>query len=175
MQSEPLFRVLVIDDNRDGADTLAILLRRFGYDVKTVYDGLDAMVAAESFSPDCIISDIGLPGLDGYALAERFRRHDKFRQTPLIALTAYSEPDRAKAAGFDLHVQKPPDGRMIASVIKEFAAMKKKVEETAKQQGEVMEVVKDLAQDVKEMKEEIKEVKEEVKEIQEKLRDADAE
>lgn len=175
LMSEALFRVLVIDDNRDAADTLALLLRSRRYDVKTVYSGIDAEKAAEGFSPHCIISDIGLPGLDGYALAERLRQHEAFRRIPLIALSAYSDDDRSKAAGFDLHLVKPASSRIIRDLLRDFAAMKKQVEQTAAQQGEVLAAVKELAGDVKELKQEITDVKEDVKEIKEQLKQEDAE
>lgn len=176
------FRVLVIEDNRDAADTLAKLLRLLGYEVKAVYSGLDALVAAESFAPDCIVSDIGLPGLDGYALAEKFRLHDSFKRTPLIALTAYTEPERAKAAGFDHHLVKPVNARVIAALISELQTMRQQLEGTKEAQGEVLTEVRGLVQEVRELKQgvagDIKELKgdlqEEVKELKDELREVKA-
>ena len=184
--TERSVRVLLVEDNRDTANTLATLLTRSGYEVRTVYSGLDAMGAAEAFEPDCIVSDIGLPGVDGYTLAERFRRHDSFRRTPLIALTAYADPERAKSAGFDEHLVKPTGLRTLAELINELTSVRKQMEATAQGQEQVLTAVKSLAGDVKELKEELKEevqelkaelreVKEDVAEIKEQLEDATGE
>ena len=89
-------RVLVIDDNRDAANSLAILLRVWGYDVRVAYSGPEGLEAARALRPNCILSDIGLPGIDGYHLAELLRQDESLSNVPLIALTAYSEPDKAE-------------------------------------------------------------------------------
>ena len=181
--TEQSVRVLLVEDNRDTADTLAKLLTRSGYHVRTVYSGLDAMDAAEAFGPDCIVSDIGLPGVDGYTLAERFRSHDSFKRTPLIPLSAYEEPERAKSAGFDEHLVKPAGLRTLAGLINELTSVRKKMAAAAQSQEQVLTAVKGLAGNVKEMKEELKEevqelkaelreVKEDVAEIKEQLREA---
>ena len=83
-EREPKFRVLVVDDNRDGADSLAMLLRMWGYGVQVVYDGVAAVAAARANRPDCILSDIGLPGIDGYRMAEQLRGDESFKTLPLI-------------------------------------------------------------------------------------------
>jgi len=184
--TERSVRVLLVEDNRDTADMLAKLLTRSGYEVRKVYSGLDAIGAAEAFAPDCIVSDIGLPGVDGYTLAERFRRHDSFNRTPLIALTAYAEPERAKSAGFDKHLVKPAGLRTLAELINELTSMRNQMEAAAQGQEQVLTAVKGLAGDVKdlkdelkeevqELKEELREVKEDVAEIKEQLREATGE
>jgi signal transduction histidine kinase len=103
-------RVLVVDDNRDAATTLATLLDLQGYVVATAADAAQALSAIASFIPDIAIFDIGLPGMDGYELALEVRR----RASPprLLALTGYgtaSDRERALAAGFDDHLVKPVD------------------------------------------------------------------
>ena len=98
-------RVLVIDDNHDAADSLALLLRVWGFDVRVTYSGKEGLEVARSYQPDCVLSDIGLPEMDGYHLADEFRQDEALKQTPLIAITAYSDVARAKAAGFDEHLQ----------------------------------------------------------------------
>jgi two-component system, OmpR family, response regulator len=177
------FRVLVIDDNRDAADTLAQLLRRRGNRVQTAYSGLEALEAAGEFLPECIISDIGMPGLDGYEVARRFRSDQRFKQTPLIALTAYSDADQVRAAGFNHHLVKPVASDALVGLIVELEAMSqrlKTVEGTSQEQAQILEEVKeqmhevkedvkdlkaDLKVEVQELKQELREVKEEVKEI----------
>lgn len=69
-------RVLVIDDNRDAADSLAILLKAWGFEARVVYSGQEGLEVAKAYRPDCVLSDIGLPELDGYHLAERLRQDE---------------------------------------------------------------------------------------------------
>jgi CheY-like chemotaxis protein len=110
-------RVLVIDDNRDAADSLALLLRVWGFDVRAAYSGKEGMNVARSYRPDCVVSDIGLPEMDGYHLADQFRQDDALKQTPLIAITAYNDAARAKAAGFDEHLLKPADPAALHAIL----------------------------------------------------------
>jgi signal transduction histidine kinase len=103
-------RILVVDDNRDAATTLATLLDLHGYVVATAGDGREAIAAVPSFEPDVAILDIGLPGMDGYELAVHVRRMP--RPPRLLALTGYGtahDRERALAAGFDDHLVKPVD------------------------------------------------------------------
>ena len=105
-------RVMVVDDNHDAADTLAELLRLFGHTVAVAREPLAALELAEQFDPDVAILDIGLPGIDGYELAERLRRQAGGNGRRLIALTGYGQAgdrSRSRAAGFDLHLVKPVD------------------------------------------------------------------
>jgi phosphotransferase system HPr (HPr) family protein len=104
-------RVLVVDDDRDTAETLACLLRLFGHDVSTALDGQRAIEIARRERPSCVLLDVGLPGLDGYEVAARLRR-ERAGSIVLIAVTGYGrEEDRraALAAGFDHHFVKPLD------------------------------------------------------------------
>lgn len=103
-------RVLVVDDNRDAADSLASLLVCSGHEVQLAYDGPSALAMAMDFKPDAVSLDIGLPGLDGYETARQMREQHALRNTVLIALTGYgSEADRERSreAGFDHHLVKP--------------------------------------------------------------------
>jgi PAS domain S-box-containing protein len=105
-------RVLVVDDNPDAAESLADLLRVLGHEVSLAYDGPTAVEAALRDNPDIVLCDIGLPGLDGYAVARTLRRHRAFAKTLLVAVSGYASDDdvkRAIAAGFDRHIAKPPD------------------------------------------------------------------
>jgi CheY-like chemotaxis protein len=105
-------RILVVDDNRDAAESLALLLRLVGHDVRVVYDALQVVPMAETYRPELVLLDIGLPGMDGYKVAQRLRLEPWARQTTLVALTGYAgEEDRrlAESAGFDHHVVKPVD------------------------------------------------------------------
>ncbi len=118
--SPPALRILVVDDNRDAADSLAMLLRATGNDVRTAYDGLEAVQAASEFRPEVVLLDIGLPKIDGHEVAQRIRKEPWGRQMCLIAVTGWSdETDRARsrAAGFDHHLVKPLDTGHLAQLL----------------------------------------------------------
>lgn len=103
-------RILVIDDDADGADTLSMLLRQAGHTVDTAYDGPSGLAIAASAHPDVIVLDIGLPGMTGYEVARQLRANRETADALLIALTGYSsshDARRAKDAGFDFHLIKP--------------------------------------------------------------------
>ena len=105
-------RILVVDDNRDSADSLAMLLRLVGHDVRTVHDGRQALSMAATYRPDLVLLDIGLPGMDGFAVARHLRSQPELAGVVLVALTGYgSDEDRrqALAAGFNHHMVKPLD------------------------------------------------------------------
>lgn len=113
-------KVLVVDDNADGAATLSMLLELSGYAVRTASDGLSALSAAEQFRPHAILLDIGLPVLDGYEVAKRIRATDSLNGVVLIALTGYGQDndrDRSQAAGFDHYFVKPTDPRVLCDVL----------------------------------------------------------
>jgi CheY-like chemotaxis protein len=113
-------RILVVDDNADGAESLTVLLRLAGQDVRIEHDGMAALAVAESFRPDAVILDIGLSGLDGYEVAQRLRRMPGTQGSVLIALTGYSQDeDRLKSqqAGFDYHFIKPGDVNALLQAI----------------------------------------------------------
>ena len=103
-------RVLVVDDNYDSADSLAILLRFMGHEVRTAFDGLQAVDAALDFHPSVMLLDIGLPKLNGYEVARRIRAQPDGEKIKLVAVTGWSQDEdirRSKEAGFDLHMVKP--------------------------------------------------------------------
>ena len=105
-------RILVVDDNRDAAESLARLLERSGHEVVVQYDGLAALVAAETFHPVVVLLDLGLPGVDGLEVARRIRGEAWGKDMRLIATTGWgSAADRRRSsdAGFDHHMVKPVD------------------------------------------------------------------
>jgi two-component system CheB/CheR fusion protein len=111
-KAEPLmpWRILVVDDNKDSADSLAMLLRLVGNEVRTVYDGRQVLTAASAYRPDLVLLDIGLPGMDGYEVARQLRSEPGLEKTTLAALTGYGgeeERQRAQLAGFARHMVKP--------------------------------------------------------------------
>jgi DNA-binding response OmpR family regulator len=117
----PPRRVLVVDDNRDAADSLAMLLSAKGHEVRVAYDGLEAVGSAIAFDPDVILLDIGLPKLSGYDAAKRIR-HARGDGVLLVAITGWGQEEdrrRAREAGFDYHLTKPVDPEAIAQLIDE--------------------------------------------------------
>jgi CheY-like chemotaxis protein/nitrogen-specific signal transduction histidine kinase len=115
-------RILVVDDNADAAESIAVLLRLEGHEVKTVADANQALECCQVFAPGAVVLDIGLPGMDGYDLARQLRRLPSCRDALYIALTGYGQKeDRAAAesAGFHHHFIKPADPRAIYAVISE--------------------------------------------------------
>ena len=109
-RSGTLPKVLIADDSRDGADSLAVLLRAHGYEVHCAYDGGAALVAAAALHPEVILLDIEMPGLDGYEACRGIRAQHWGRHILMVAHTAWGrEADlaRAMSAGFDMHMQKP--------------------------------------------------------------------
>jgi len=116
-------RVLVVDDNRDAVESMALLLGLWGHEVTTASEGKAALQAALSQRPDVVLLDIGLPGIDGYEVARRIRANPETSKTILVAMTGYGQAEdrqRAREAGFTLHLVKPvePDGlqRALAAV-----------------------------------------------------------
>ena len=117
-------RVLLVDDNHDAANGLATLLGLLGHEVQVVHDGPTALAAARSNTPDVALVDIGLPGMDGYAVAQRLRERSG-KKVMLVALTGFgSEEDRkrAQAAGFDHHLVKPVDLDALEGLVAELGA-----------------------------------------------------
>jgi signal transduction histidine kinase len=115
-------RVLVVDDNIDAAESTAAYLRLEGHEVKSVNDGNEALASVRVFAPHVIVLDIGLPGLDGYAVARRLREQGDTSHALLIAMTGYGQKEdreRAAAAGFDYHFVKPTDPRQIQRAIEQ--------------------------------------------------------
>jgi CheY-like chemotaxis protein len=104
--------VLVVDDNRDAADSLAMLLEIGGHQVTTVYSAADALTRAAEIKPAVVVMDVGLPEIDGCEVARRMREMPDLVGVRLIALTGYSTDEdrrRTRDAGFDHHLVKPVD------------------------------------------------------------------
>ncbi|HUY36226.1 MAG TPA: PAS domain S-box protein [Pirellulales bacterium] len=113
-------RVLVVDDNVDIADSTAMLLEKFGHDVRTAHSGPAALEVARAFLPDLILMDIGLPGLNGYEVAQRIRQDPRINRVWLVAVTGYAratDVKLAEEAGFDSHLAKPLDIRRIQEIL----------------------------------------------------------
>jgi PAS domain S-box-containing protein len=112
-------RVLVVDDNVDAAESLAMLLQMLGHDVRTVIDGTKVVDEARAFRPDIVFLDIGLPDVNGYELATELRKVDTLRGVQLVALTGYGQEEYRKRSldvGFDHHWVKPLDVRKLESL-----------------------------------------------------------
>src|SRR6185312_2123607 len=105
-------RILVVDDSRDGADTLARMLRLMGNDVRTANDGLEGVEAAREFRPEVVLMDVGMPLLNGLDATRRIRCQEWGRDMTIIALTGWGQEgdkERSREAGCDGHLVKPVD------------------------------------------------------------------
>jgi PAS domain S-box-containing protein len=113
-------RVLVVDDNVDAADSLALMLRLQGQDVQVAYDGPSALAQAQANPPDVAFLDLGMPKVDGYDLARSFRTHPDLKGVVLVALTGWGQPEdrqRTKEAGFDHHLVKPVEAAALHQLL----------------------------------------------------------
>jgi CheY-like chemotaxis protein len=118
--SAPKRRLLVVDDNRDAAESMSMLLQMWGHDVVFAYDGPTALETAEQWQPEAVFLDIGLPGMDGYQVAERLRALPQAKGVVLIAITGYGQDDdrlRSRRAGIDHHLVKPVAPDALRSLI----------------------------------------------------------
>jgi CheY-like chemotaxis protein len=114
------FRILLIDDNADAIDSMGALLTLLDYDVRTAENAESALLIAKAFQPHLVLSDIGLPGMDGYQLAPELRRAAGDRKLVLAAATGYglaSDKKKAREAGFDYHLVKPLDADMLVEFV----------------------------------------------------------
>ena len=117
-------RALVIDDNQDSADTLAMMLELLGHDTRRLYDPREAVATVAAFAPDVVFMDIGMPGLSGYDVARMLRASAIGTQPVLVAVTGWGQPDdrrRTLDAGFDHHLVKPPEMAAICRICDELA------------------------------------------------------
>ena len=115
-----LRRILIVEDQKDAADSLCMLLRMFGHEVAVAYTGPDGVEKAVQLRPDVVVCDIGLPGLNGYGVAERLRRTPATARTRLIALTAWGQDEdrrRGLEAGFDHYLVKPADPEQLLMLL----------------------------------------------------------
>ncbi len=112
-------RVLVVDDNRDAADSLAMLLELWGHEVQVVNEPATALEVARTQQPEIVLLDIGLPGMDGYEVAKLLREQG-LRKAFLAAVTGYGQEEdrqRAQEAGFDYHLVKPLDPDLLQELL----------------------------------------------------------
>ena len=112
LEKFPPRRILVVDDNRDAAETLGAFLSALGATVSVVHSGPAALEILDDFDPDAVLLDIGMPEMDGYEVSRRIRARTGHRGLLLIALTGWGQEQdqqRSRAAGFDHHLVKPPD------------------------------------------------------------------
>src|SRR5476651_1253074 len=113
-------RVLVVDDNRDGADALGLLVEELGNQVHVTYGGTQALDVATAFRPDLMLVDLLMPGMDGCALVMRFRQMPAFAQTKIVAITGQKDEEHKSAAmkaGFDAVLFKPASLTEIKAVL----------------------------------------------------------
>ena len=118
------FRILVVDDNHDSALSLAMMLSIMGHDTRTAHDGESAVATAESFLPEVVLLDIGLPKLNGYEVAQRIRQHPWGTSMFLIAVTGWGqEEDRQRSAevGLNVHMVKPVEPAVLEKLLAELA------------------------------------------------------
>jgi len=113
-------RILVVDDNRDAADSLGMVLQLLGAHVHVVSDGPSALEAYDAHAPEIVLLDIGMPGMDGYEVARGIRARDPARRTAIVALTGWGQDTdrrRARDAGFDHHLVKPADMGVLKQLL----------------------------------------------------------
>ncbi|MEO5882494.1 MAG: response regulator [Caldimonas sp.] len=113
-------RILVVDDHRDGAESMAALLMLQGHEVRMAHDGESALAVADAFRPEVMLLDIGLPLISGYEVCRRLREQPWGRQIAVVALTGWGDPDAVKkgeAAGFDRHLVKPVEEAVLVSTL----------------------------------------------------------
>jgi signal transduction histidine kinase len=117
-------RLLIVEDNPDIADTTATMMAMAGHTVRCARDGMQALAEAQSFEPEVVLLDVGLPELDGYQVARRLRQLPQTRQALIIGLTGYGMPadrQRGREAGFDHHLLKPADPNELRALIESWA------------------------------------------------------
>ncbi|HEY0826333.1 MAG TPA: PAS domain S-box protein [Ramlibacter sp.] len=118
-------RVLVVDDNVDACESIAMILQTFGYATLCLYDGPSVLPTAQQWVPDAIVLDIGLPGMSGLEVAAQLRGQEPFARVPLLALTGYGQAEdrrRSTEAGFDLHLTKPVEPARLLQALAQVLA-----------------------------------------------------
>ncbi len=118
-ERRPGMRVLVVDDCRDTARMMRVLLRARGYEIELASTGREALEVAGRFRPGVVLVDIGLPGMDGYEVASLLRGQEYGRDAVIIAVSGYREDEhrRSREAGFDHHLVKPLDHEALLSLL----------------------------------------------------------
>ena len=116
--------VLVVDDNPDAAESLALVLRAAGHEARVAWNGLDALDMARESLPDVVLLDLGMPCMNGYETAHRFREDPATRSAVLVAVTGWGSEDdrkRTRAAGFAHHLVKPVDPDAVLALLQDHA------------------------------------------------------
>ena len=116
--------VLVVDDNPDAAESMALVLRAEGHDVRVAWNGLDALDAARETPPDVVLLDLGMPFMNGYEAAHQFRADPAIRSAMLVAVTGWGSDDdrrRTREAGFARHLVKPVDPAEVVALLRDHA------------------------------------------------------
>lgn len=119
-------KVLVVDDNRDAADSAVMLLQSWGHDARAVYSGAQCTAIAKQFDPDVVLMDLGLPGRDGFAVKEELARICP--GVRVLALTGYTQADivrRTRAEGFAGHLTKPVEAPELEKAVKQQCSIAK--------------------------------------------------
>jgi len=109
-----------VDDNQDSADSLAMLLRLQGHEVRVAHSGRAALEITRGYEPHAVFLDIGMPGMDGYEVARRLRQQPNLKSVVLAALTGWGQQEdrrRTAEAGFDHHLVKPPEPQAVEAVL----------------------------------------------------------
>lgn len=116
-------RIMVVDDNRDAADSMAMMLEARGHEVRSIYDGREALAAFAQFKPHAALLDIGLPHVSGYELAAQIRQQDAHCR--LLAISGWGtehDKEQARHWGFDAHLTKPADPHAVIAMLDELCA-----------------------------------------------------
>ena len=124
LAQSPMVRILVADDNEDAAKTLVIVLRAWGLDARMATNGVDALRLLEQIDPHAVLSDLCMPGINGFELARRIRALPDGHKHFLVALTAMGDEhhrDNATAAGFDHYITKPADLGSLRALLHEIS------------------------------------------------------
>ena len=124
-RAAPSRKILIVDDNVDAADSLGVMLSYFGHETRVVYSGREALLRAREFAPDTLILDLGMPEMDGYAVARAVRSDPSLRRVQLIALSGYGQEEdrrRTSEAGFDEHLVKPVVFDVLTAALKRTVA-----------------------------------------------------
>jgi CheY-like chemotaxis protein len=119
----PPIRILIVDDNRDAAASLGMVLKHLGADVHLAYDGEEALAMFDESAPALVLLDIGMPGMDGYEVARRLRARERGREAAIVALTGWGEEEdrrRAQEAGFEHHLVKPAKIDVLQKLLAEL-------------------------------------------------------
>ena len=118
--ASPRRRILIIEDNVDAADSLCEVLALGDHEVKVAYNGSEGLARARELQPEVVLCDLGLPGMDGFAVARAFRADPALNGTFLVALSGYALPEdvaRATQAGFQHHLAKPPSIEALEALL----------------------------------------------------------